>query len=125
MADMQTMVRTEITINQISYFLAQHQDIDDLKWRIEAAAAGGKFVTPSKHYCGAAFDGSSIGPSIGPSVRCTGATCGAEVRPDLTGTASIPRVQRSDESQRSVRMIWSWSASCMGSECVASFHVCT
>lgn len=39
------MVRTEIAINGTSVFLAQEQDIEALKHRIEAAAqAGGGFV---------------------------------------------------------------------------------
>lgn len=39
------MVRTEIAINGSSVFLAQEQDIDDVKRRMEAAVkSGGAFV---------------------------------------------------------------------------------
>jgi hypothetical protein len=42
---MQTMVRTEVTINGRSSFLAQGQDLDGLKRRIEAAmGTAGRFV---------------------------------------------------------------------------------
>jgi hypothetical protein len=45
MSDMQTMVRTEVTINGRSSFLAQGQDLDGLKRRIEAAmSTAGRFV---------------------------------------------------------------------------------
>jgi hypothetical protein len=45
MTDMQTMVRTEITVNGRSSLLAQGQDVDDLKRRIEAAmGTPGRFV---------------------------------------------------------------------------------
>jgi hypothetical protein len=45
MTEMQTMVRTEITVNGGSSLLAQGQDVDDLKRRIEAAmSTPGKFV---------------------------------------------------------------------------------
>lgn len=44
MSDTQTMVRTEMVVNGISYFLAQHHDLGDLKQRIEAAHNSGKFV---------------------------------------------------------------------------------
>jgi hypothetical protein len=45
MTDMQTMVRTEITVNGRSSLLAQGQDADDLKRRIEAAmSTPGRFV---------------------------------------------------------------------------------
>lgn len=41
----QTMVRTEIAINGSSVFLAQEQNVDDVKRRMEAAVqAGGAFV---------------------------------------------------------------------------------
>jgi len=40
------MVQTEITINSGTYLLAQNQDLDDLRRRIEAAAeSGARFVT--------------------------------------------------------------------------------
>ncbi|MFD3443841.1 hypothetical protein ACFDTO_04495 [Microbacteriaceae bacterium 4G12] len=43
---MQTMVRTEVTINGRSSFLAQGQDLEDLRQRIEAAVAtSGRFVS--------------------------------------------------------------------------------
>ncbi|MEV8214964.1 hypothetical protein [Leifsonia sp. NPDC077715] len=43
---MQTMLRTEVTINGRSFFLAQGQDPHDLQRRIEAAAdSPGTFVT--------------------------------------------------------------------------------
>ena len=45
MSEMQTMVRTEVAINGSSLFLAQGQDLDDLKRRIEAAMrTPGSFV---------------------------------------------------------------------------------
>lgn len=45
MSDGQTMVRTEAAFNGQSYFLAQNQDLQDLKGRIEAAARdAGRFV---------------------------------------------------------------------------------
>lgn len=37
MNDMQTMVRTQVAINGSSFFLAQDQDLVDLRQRIEAA----------------------------------------------------------------------------------------
>jgi hypothetical protein len=40
MGDVQTVVRTEIRINGESYFLAQGQDRDEVKQRIEDAAPG-------------------------------------------------------------------------------------
>jgi hypothetical protein len=45
MSDMQTMVRTQIALDGGSFYLAQGQDIGELKRRIEAAAATtGSFV---------------------------------------------------------------------------------
>ena len=45
MTDVQTMVRTEIAINGRSSFLAQGQDVSELKRRIEAAVrTEGAFV---------------------------------------------------------------------------------
>lgn len=45
MADMQTMVRTEISINGRDYFLAQGQDLDALRQAIEDAShSDGQFV---------------------------------------------------------------------------------
>lgn len=45
MSDMQTMVRTELIVNDRSFFLAQGQDLDDLKRRFEdAAQSAGQFV---------------------------------------------------------------------------------
>lgn len=42
---MQTMVRTQIALNEVGFFLAQGQDIEDLKQRFEAAVrSGGGFV---------------------------------------------------------------------------------
>ncbi|MDT0117042.1 hypothetical protein Q9R20_08550 [Microbacterium sp. PRF11] len=46
MSDTQTMVRTQIAIDDSSFFLAQGQDVDELQRRIEAASeAGGRFVS--------------------------------------------------------------------------------
>lgn len=46
MNEIQTMVRTQITVNGTGFFLAQGQDIADIKSAIEAAAeAGGRFVS--------------------------------------------------------------------------------
>ena len=43
--DMQTMVRTEAVINGTSFLMAQGQDLDELKGRIESAVhSGGRFV---------------------------------------------------------------------------------
>ncbi|MBT2484576.1 hypothetical protein J7E28_07655 [Microbacterium sp. ISL-108] len=43
---MQTMVRTQITVNGTEFFLAQGQEIEGIKSAIEAAAeAGGRFVS--------------------------------------------------------------------------------
>ena len=40
-----TMVRTQLAVNDVGFFLAQGQDVPDLKRRIEfAAQAGGRFV---------------------------------------------------------------------------------
>jgi hypothetical protein len=40
-----TMVRTHVAVNEVGFFLAQGQDVPDLKRRIEfAAQAGGRFV---------------------------------------------------------------------------------
>ena len=45
MTDQATRVRTELTINDTPFLMAQGQDLDDLKRRIEAASqAGGRFV---------------------------------------------------------------------------------
>ena len=45
MSDVQTMVRTEVSVNGTSFFLAQGQDVDELKQRVESAAgSGGRFV---------------------------------------------------------------------------------
>jgi len=45
MTDLETMVRTELGIDGRSYYLAQGQDLDGLKSRIEhAARASGGFV---------------------------------------------------------------------------------
>ncbi|MEL5990181.1 hypothetical protein ACOKGD_07175 [Microbacterium phosphatis] len=45
MSDVDTMVRTEVAVNGVGSFLAQGQDLDDLKARIEdAMQAGGRFV---------------------------------------------------------------------------------
>lgn len=45
MGDATTMVRTEVTIDGRSALLAQGEDVDDLKRRLEAAATGqGTFV---------------------------------------------------------------------------------
>ncbi|PVE97319.1 hypothetical protein DC434_04940 [Microbacterium sp. TPD7012] len=42
---MRTMVRTQVTVNDVGYFLAQGQDVDDLKGEIESAVrAGPRFV---------------------------------------------------------------------------------
>lgn len=39
------MVRTQVAVNDVGFFLAQGQDVPDLKRRIEfAAQAGGRFV---------------------------------------------------------------------------------
>nr|WP_307327244.1 hypothetical protein [Microbacterium sp. SORGH_AS_1204] len=44
MSDTQTMVRTQIAIDDHAYFLAQGQDIEKLQARIEdAVRAGGRF----------------------------------------------------------------------------------
>ncbi len=46
MSDTQTIVRTQIAIDDSSFLLAQGQDIDELQRRIEAACeAGGRFVS--------------------------------------------------------------------------------
>lgn len=46
MTELQTMVRTELSVQGSTFFLAQGQDVEDLKSRIEAAAAtSGTFVT--------------------------------------------------------------------------------
>jgi hypothetical protein len=43
--DIQTMVRTEVAVNGLSFYLAQGQDLNGLKQRIEAAArTGAAFV---------------------------------------------------------------------------------
>lgn len=45
MSDVQTMVRTEVSVNGTSFFLAQGQSAHELKQRIESAATtGGRFV---------------------------------------------------------------------------------
>lgn len=45
MSDVQTMVRTLLAVNDADFLLAQGQDIETLKRRIESAAATGpKFV---------------------------------------------------------------------------------
>lgn len=45
MSGMQTMVQTEISIDGASLLLAQEQDVDELRHRIEeAAASSGRFV---------------------------------------------------------------------------------
>ncbi|WP_345750342.1 hypothetical protein [Microbacterium rhizophilus] len=45
MSDLQTMIRTEVSVNGASFFLAQGQDLDALKQSIERAVAeGGRFV---------------------------------------------------------------------------------
>ncbi|WP_435749137.1 hypothetical protein [Microbacterium sp. PMB16] len=45
MTEMQTMVRTQVTVNDVGFFLAQGQDIDQLKGEIVSAAqTGGRFV---------------------------------------------------------------------------------
>lgn len=45
MDEVQTMVRTQIAVNGGSFFLAQGQDVEELKERIEEAIlAGGRFV---------------------------------------------------------------------------------
>ena len=45
MTDQATRVRTELTINDTPFLMAQGQDVDDLKHRIEAASqTGGRFV---------------------------------------------------------------------------------
>ncbi|MER7798377.1 hypothetical protein [Microbacterium sp. NPDC096154] len=44
--EMQTMVRTEVTIDGTSHFLSQGHDLEALKQRIiEALHAGGRFVS--------------------------------------------------------------------------------
>lgn len=44
-SDNQTMVRTQVVVDDAGFHLAQGQSIDDLKRQIEAAvAAGGRFV---------------------------------------------------------------------------------
>lgn len=46
MNEIQTMVRTQITVNGTEFFLAQGQEIEGIKSAIEAAAeAGGRFVS--------------------------------------------------------------------------------
>jgi len=45
MTDQATRVRTEVTINDTPFLIAQGQDLDDLKRRIESASQpGGRFV---------------------------------------------------------------------------------
>jgi hypothetical protein len=45
MSEIQTMVQTEVIINDNASLLAQDQDVDDLKRRFEAATAStGRFV---------------------------------------------------------------------------------
>lgn len=45
MSSTSTMVRTQVTVNDVGFYLAQGQDITDLKRRIEAALqSGGRFV---------------------------------------------------------------------------------
>lgn len=45
MSEMRTMVRTQITVNEVGFFLAQGQDVDELKEAIESAVRGGpRFV---------------------------------------------------------------------------------
>lgn len=40
-----TLVRTQVAVNDVGFFLAQGQDVPDLKRRIESAAqTGGRFV---------------------------------------------------------------------------------
>ncbi|MCK2035603.1 hypothetical protein KZC51_05565 [Microbacterium sp. SSW1-49] len=40
-----TMVRTQVAVNEVGFFLAQGQDVADLKRRIESAVqAGGRLV---------------------------------------------------------------------------------
>lgn len=45
MSGIETMVRTELSADGSSYYLAQGQDVDELMQRIEdAAGSGGRFV---------------------------------------------------------------------------------
>lgn len=45
MSDTRTMVRTQVMVNDVGFYLSQDQDVDDLKQRIEAAMqADGRFV---------------------------------------------------------------------------------
>lgn len=45
MTEMQTMVRTQIAVNDVDFFLAQGQDVDRIKEEIVSAAqGGGRFV---------------------------------------------------------------------------------
>ena len=45
MTEMQTMVRTQIAVNDVDFFLAQGQDVDQIKGEIVTAAReGGRFV---------------------------------------------------------------------------------
>ncbi|WEK62011.1 MAG: hypothetical protein P0Y60_04420 [Candidatus Microbacterium colombiense] len=40
-----TMIRTQVAVDDVGFFLAQGQDVSDIKKRIEfAAQAGGRFV---------------------------------------------------------------------------------
>ena len=58
------------------------------------------------------------------SVRVRRPTSSLDLHVPLDRGAGVPRArQRSDASQKSLRMVWSSSASCMGSECVASSQV--
>lgn len=45
MSEMRTMVRTRVTVNDVGFFLAQGQDVDELKGEIESAVRDGpRFV---------------------------------------------------------------------------------
>jgi len=44
-SEMHTMTRTQVAVNDVGFLLAQGQDVEELKTRIEAAAQeGGRFV---------------------------------------------------------------------------------
>lgn len=46
MSEIQTMVRTQVAVNGVGYFLAQGQDLEGLKATIESAAgSSGRFVS--------------------------------------------------------------------------------
>ncbi|MDN3310637.1 hypothetical protein QWJ90_06815 [Microbacterium oryzae] len=85
MSALQTMVQSDITFDAATFLLAQNQDIQDLKHRIESAVhEGGRFVEFT------VVGNRAVSVLVGPTTRVTVSLETVEYDPRDTGDEEDP-----------------------------------